>query len=82
MAIYKVRIKTEGDTTTYTTNATTLATVTCHAETDKYSITTPNDSVLADTAEEADKIARESITELFTSLRIVPEFINEHSSVG
>lgn len=28
MAIYKVHIKTEGNTTTYTTNATTLATVT------------------------------------------------------
>lgn len=82
MAIYKVRIKTEGNTTTYTTNATTLATVTCHVETDKYSVTAPNNSVLADTADEADKIARESITEFFMSLGIVPEFINDHPSVG
>lgn len=82
MAIYKVRIKTEGNTTTYTTNATTLATVTCLAETDKYSVTAPNNSVLADTADEADKIARESITDFFTSLGIVPEFINDHPSVG
>lgn len=82
MAIYKVRIKTEGNTTTYTTNATTLATVTCHAGTDKYSVTAPNNSVLADTADEADKIARESITEFLTSLGTVPEFINDHPSVG
>jgi len=82
MAIYKVRIKTEGNTTTYTTNATTLATVTYRADLDKYDISTPSTGLSADTAEEAEKIVREGITRLFTSLGIVPEFINDHSSVG
>lgn len=77
MSIYKVRIKTEGNTTTYTTNATTLATVIYRAELDKYDVSTPNSSVLADTEAEAHDTVRESITAFFATLRIVPEFIND-----
>lgn len=77
MAIYKVHIKTEGDKTTYTTNATTLATVTYRADLGKYDITTPDNNTSTDTAASADKIARESITEQFTALGIVPKFIND-----
>lgn len=77
MSIYKVRIKTEDNKTTYTTNATTLATVAYRADLDKYDVSTPNSSVLADTEAEAHNTARENITVFFASLGIVPEFIND-----
>lgn len=77
MVIYKVRIKTVSNKTAYTTNATTLATVTYRADLDKYDISTPNGSVLADTEAEAQKAARESVTAFLATLGIVPEFIND-----
>lgn len=77
MTTYKVHIKTEGNTTTYTTNAAILATVTYRANLDKYDVSTPNGSVLADTEAEAQKAARESITAFLAALGIVPEFIND-----
>ena len=77
MTIYKVRIKTVSNKTTYTTNATTLATVIYRAELGKYDVSTPNSSVLADTEAEAHNTARESITAFFATLGIVPEFIND-----
>jgi hypothetical protein len=77
MTIYKVRIKTEDNKTTYTTNATTLATVTYRADLDKYDVSTPNSSVLADTEPEAQNTARESVTAFLATLGIVPEFIND-----
>lgn len=77
MAIYKVHIKAVGNTTTYTTNAATLATVAYRADLDKYDISTPNGSVLAAAGAEAQKAARESITTFFATLGIVPEFIND-----
>lgn len=77
MATYKVHIKTEGNTTTYTTNATTLATVTYRADLGKYDVSTHKGSELADTAEEAEKAARESVTAFLATLGIVPEFIND-----
>ena len=77
MAIYKVRIKTEGNTTTYTTNATTLATVTYRPDLNKWDASTPSVGMLADTKEEADKTARESITAFFASVGLIPNFINE-----
>lgn len=77
MAIYKVHIKTEGNTTTYTTNATILATVTYRAELGKYDVSMPNSSVLADTEPEAQNIARESVTAFLATLGIVPECIND-----
>ncbi len=76
MAIYKVLIKTEGNTTTYTTNAAILATVEYRSELDKYEVSMHNGSALADTEPEAQNIARESIKALFATLGIVPEFIN------
>jgi hypothetical protein len=77
MSIYKVRIKTEGNKTTYTTNATTLATVAYRADLDKYDVSTPSVGMLADTEAEAHNTARESITAFFATLGIVPEFIND-----
>lgn len=77
MAIYKVHIKTEGDTTTYTTNATTLATVAYRADLDKYDVSTPSIDMLADTEAEAHNITRESITVFLATLGIVPEFIKD-----
>lgn len=77
MAIYKVRIKTEGNTTTYTTNATMLATVTYHPTLDKWDVSAPSIGMLADTKEEAAKTARESITAFFASVGLTPDFINE-----
>lgn len=77
MAIYKVLIKTEGNTTTYTTNAAILATVEYRSELDKYEVSMHNGSALADTEPEAQDIARESIKALFATLGIVPEFIND-----
>lgn len=76
MAIYKVIIKTEGNTTTYTTNSTILATVEYRSELDKYEVSMHNGSALADTEPESQNIARESIKALFATLGIVPEFIN------
>lgn len=77
MTIYKVIIKTEGNTTTYTTNSTILATVEYRSELDKYEVSMHNGSALADTEPEAQDIARESVTALFEKLGIVPEFIND-----
>ena len=77
MAIYKVHIKTEENTTTYTTNATTLATVAYRANLDKYDVSTPSVGMLADTEAEAQNTARESVTAFLATLGIVPEFIND-----
>lgn len=77
MAIYKVHIKTVGDKTTYTTNATTLAAITYRADFDKYDVNTPSVGVMVETSEEADKIARESVTAFLANLGVVPNFINE-----
>ncbi len=77
MAIYKVHIKTEGDTTTYTTNATTLATVAYRADLDKYDVSTPSIDMLADTEAEAHNITRESVTAFLATVGTVPEFIND-----
>lgn len=77
MAIYKVHIKTEGDKTTYTTNAVTLATVTHRADLGKYDVSTPSVGMLAGTEAEAHSTARESITAFLATLGIVPEFIND-----
>lgn len=77
MTVYKVHIKTEGNTTTYTTNAATLATVTYRAELGKYDVSTPSVGMLADTEAEAQNTARESITAFLAPLGIVPEFIND-----
>ena len=77
MAIYKVHIKTEGNKTTYTTNATTFATITRRADSGKFEVTTPDSGQLADTPEEADKIAREFTAKVMASVGKVPNFINE-----
>lgn len=77
MAIYKVHIRTERNTTTYTTNATIFATVTYRGELGKYDVSMPNGSVLADTEPEAQNIARESVTAFLATLGIVSEFIND-----
>lgn len=77
MAIYKVHIKREGDKTTYTTNATILATVTNNPDLNKWSVSAPNIEVQVNTQEEADKVARESVTRFIATLGIVPDFIND-----
>lgn len=77
MAIYKVHIKKEGDKTTYTTNATTFATITRCADSGKFEVITPDGVQLAYTPEEADKIAREFTTKIMASVGAVPNFINE-----
>lgn len=77
MATYKVHIKTEGNTTTYTTNAATLVTVTYRADLGKYDVSTPNGSMLATTEAEAQNTARESVTAFLAAIGIVPEFIND-----
>ena len=75
MGIYKVHLKTESNTTTYTTNATIFATVTYCVEFGKYDVSMPNGSVLADTEPEAQNIARESVTAFLSTLGIVSEWI-------
>jgi hypothetical protein len=77
MSIYKVRIKTEDNKTTYTTNAAMLATVTYRADLDKYDVSTPSVGMLADTEAEAHNTVRESITAFLAPLGVVPEFIND-----
>lgn len=77
MATYKVHIKTEGNTATYTTNAAILATVTYRADLNKYDVSTLSVGMLADTEVEAQKAARESVTAFLATLGIVPEFIND-----
>ena len=77
MAIYKVIIKIEGDKTTYTTNATTFATITRLTDSGKFEVKTPDWMQLVDTSEEADKIAREFTTKVMASIGVVPNFINE-----
>lgn len=77
MAIYKVIIRTDGDKTTYTTNATTFATITRRADSGRYEVTTPDGAQLADTLEEADKIAREFTAKVMAYVGVVPNFINE-----
>ncbi len=77
MAIYKVRIKTEGNTTTYTTNATTLATIIFSPEAEKWDITAPYTKERAHTQKEADKTARESITAFFASMGLTADFVCE-----
>ena len=77
MAKYKVHIKKDGNETTYTTNATTLATVTYCANLDKYDVSTPSVGLMVSTAEEADKIARESVTDFLASVGVTPQFIND-----
>ncbi len=76
MAIYKVHIKTTGSVTTYTTNATTFATITRLADPDKYEVSTSHRVQLADTLEEAHKAAREYTTRVMSSVGAVPDFIN------
>lgn len=75
MAIYKVLIRTESNTTTYTTNAIIFAIMTYCAELGKYDVSMPNGSVLADTEPEAQNIARESVTAFLSTLGIVSEWI-------
>ena len=77
MAIYKVRITTHGNTTTYTTNATTLATINYNPESDKWHVSSPHAKKQVSTQEEADKTARESITAFLASVGLTPDFINE-----
>ena len=77
MAIYKVNIKTEGDKTTYTTNATTFATITRLTDSGKFEVATTDWMQLADTLEEADKIAREFTTKVMASVGVVSNFINK-----
>lgn len=77
MAIYKVRIKTEGNTTTYTTSATTLATINYNPESDKWHVSAPHTKRQRNTQEDADKTARESITAFLASVGLTPDFINE-----
>ena len=77
MAIYIVRIKTEGDKITYRTNSTTLATINYDPESDKWHVSAPHTKRQRNTREEADKTARESITSFFASVGLTPDFINE-----
>ena len=77
MSIYKVRIKSDGNKTTYTTNATVLMTITHIPDLNKFELSADGKSLLIDTAEEADNVARQKITALFTKLGIVPDFIKE-----
>lgn len=77
MAIYKIHIKTEGNKTTYRTNATTFATITRRADSGKFEVTTPDSVQLVDTPEEADRIAREFTAKVMASVGTVPNFINE-----
>lgn len=74
MTIYKVHIKTEGDKTTYTTNATTLATV-VRRWNDQYK--SGKELAATSSAAEADETAREKIPAFFARLGIVPNFISE-----
>lgn len=78
MSIYKVHIKTDGNVTTYTTNATLLATITYRAEVGKYNVTTDNWDKSVDTATEAENMVHEIITSLFTNWGITPDFINDY----
>lgn len=77
MSIYKVRIKTEGDTTVYTLYTTVLVSIIYRANLGKYEVITEKRQRLADTAEEADRMARESITVFMAKLGIVSNFIIE-----
>lgn len=77
MAIYKVHIKTEGNKTVYTIYTTVLASIIYRADLGKYEVKTEKSEQLADTADEADRIARESVTAFLANLGVVPNFINE-----
>ena len=77
MAIYKVHIKTECNKTVYTIYATVLASVTYRADLGKYEVETDKSKLSADTADEADRLARESVTAFLANLGVVPNFINE-----
>lgn len=77
MAIYKVNIKTKGDKTVYSIYSTVLASVTFLADLGKYEVASERNKQLADTADEADKAARESVRTFLAHLGIVPNFINE-----
>lgn len=77
MAIYKVHVKTEDNKTRYKIYETVLASVTFRADLSKYEVETPRTNLLTDTADEADKIARENITAFLANLGVVSNFINE-----
>ena len=77
MAIYKVRIKKDSNKITYKTNSTILATVEYQPEIDKYFVSTPTESIEANTLIDADSIAIIRISDHFTSLGLVPNFITE-----
>ena len=77
MAIYKVHIKCDVDKTTYITNGTVLASVIFRADLGKYEVTMPNNSTTVDTAEEADKAARNGIESFMATVGVVPNFIND-----
>ncbi|MBD5178129.1 MAG: hypothetical protein HDT00_00310 [Bacteroidales bacterium] len=77
MAIYKVHIKTEGNKTVYTIYTTVFASIIYRADLGKYEVETEKSKLTADTADEADRMARESITAFLANLGVVPNFINE-----
>ncbi len=77
MAVYKVLIKTEGGKITYTTNATTLATISYNQESDKWHVSASHTKRQVNTKEEADDITCKSITAFFASSGLTPNFINE-----
>lgn len=77
MAIYKVHIKTDGDKTIYSTNGTTLATVSYNPATDKWDISAPTMDGQTATQEEADKAVRESITVFFATTGLSPNFTKD-----
>ena len=77
MAIYKVRIKNDSNKITYKTNSTILATVEYQPEIDKYFVSTPTELIEANTLIDADYVARVRISDYFTSLGLVPNFITE-----
>ncbi len=77
MTIYKVRIRVDGDKTIYTVNQQVLSTITHLTDTGKYEVTAPSKNAIVDNAAEAETIAKDDITNLFTKLGIVPNFIND-----
>ena len=81
MAIYKVYIETEGGKTIYRVNTTELVSIDYIPDVNKYEVTFDHKKLIVTTAKEADKTAREKITNFFARLGIVPNFIVEQAPV-
>lgn len=74
METYKVRIKTDGNVKSYTTNTITLAKITRIAG--MYELIAPSLGITTDDLQEADKLAKKAINRFFRSVGLVANYID------